>query len=541
MHVPAGFPRYLMLRDLDALAARRFDVLVIGGGIHGLMAAWDAASRGLHTALIDRHDLGGSASFHHHRTLHGGLRYLQAGDLPRLRESVRERRTWARMAPHLIVPQAFAIEAGGVRGKPAAFLRAGFALDAVLAGDRNHGLPPALRLPAARIVGGTARAALDTGDLLPAAPVGRWYDYRTEHAERLTFAVARAAADAGAVLANYVDAIEPIRNGRRVDGVEARDGVDGERLQITAQVTINAAGAHAGRLMSAFGAGRPPLLVKAMNLVTRRPAPEVACGAPTAGGRLLFALPWQGRLSIGTWHGAAPCGADASMVTPEELARFLAEITEAFPSLALTPDDVTVVQRGVVPATMRGGRIDLADRPIIREHRQDGVDGAVTLIGVKYTTARAAAEQAVTLSMAQLGRHAPPRTAELRLAGGIPDDTSSPVPGLDDESWRHLQRIYGAEAGRVAAPARTSPALAARLHPSLPVTGAQVLEAARHEMALTLDDAVLRRTGLGSARYPGDEAVLRTERILREELGWTSTRVEDEIRLLKEFYLPVRV
>ena len=91
------------------------------------------------------------------------------------------------------------------------------------------------------------------------------------------------------------------------------------------------------------------------------------------------------------------------------------------------------------------------------------------------------------------------------------------------------------------APARTSPTLTARLHPGLPITGVQVVEAARHEMALTLDDAVLRRTGLGSARYPGDETVVRIERILREELGWTSSRVEDEIRLLKEFYLPVRV
>src|SRR5215470_11370167 len=145
-----------MIRDLDALTSRRFDVLVVGGGICGLMAAWDAATRGLLVALVDRHDFGSGASFHHHRTLHGGLRYLQTGDLTRLRESVRERRTWARIAPQFIAPQQFAVMADGDRGKSASLLRAGFAADAVLAWDRNRHVASDLRLPAGRVVDATA-------------------------------------------------------------------------------------------------------------------------------------------------------------------------------------------------------------------------------------------------------------------------------------------------------------------------------------------------------------------------------------------------
>jgi glycerol-3-phosphate dehydrogenase len=402
-------------------------------------------------------------------------------------------------------------------------------------------VPEHLRLPAGRVVGGAARAALDTGDLLDDGAIGVWHDYRTAHAERLTFGVALAASRAGVAMANYVDAIEPMRSGRKVVGMTARDLVDGLTLAISARIVLNATGAGAGRLMASLGIRRSPLLVKAMNLVTRRPAPAVACGARTTGGRLLFALPWQGRLAIGTWHGPAPCGADAAMVTPEEFSGFLQEVNEAFPALALDAGDVTLVQRGVVPARVRGGQVLLEDRPLLREHRQDGVDGAITLVGVKYTTARAIAEQAVTLVTAQLGRHAPSKTGSLPLSGFSPTGRRPPAAGFDDETWGHLERCYGDQAPRVAALAAAAPGLAARLTPRLPITGVQVVEAIRNEMALTLEDVVLRRTGLGSAGYPGDEAILAVESIAREELGWSSARVQDETQGLREFYLPVHV
>ncbi len=529
-----------MFRDLDALTSHTFDLLVVGGGIHGLMAAWDAATRGLRVALIERHDFGSGTSFHHHRTLHGGLRYLQTGNLARLRQSARERRTWAQLAPHLIERQVFAVRAGGPGGKPSALLRAGFALDAALTPGRNSGLPDHLRLSAGRIVADHDRGTLDTGPLLlEDGPLGVWHDYLMTHAERLTFAVAVAAERAGAVLANYVDAIEPIRQGRTIAGIIARDYVDGAGVSISARVLLNATGAAAGRLMGGFGVRNTPRLVRAMNLVTRRPAPAVACGAPAADGRLLFALPCHGQLAIGTWHGAEPCGADATMVTPDDFRTFLAAINQAFPRLQLTDADVTLVQRGVVPAAGIGRHVTLADHPLLREHRHDGVDGAISMVGVKYTTARALAEQAVTLVTAQLGRHAPSRTASLVLPGCAPTGAPPPVSNLDPQAWGHLQRLYGDQATRVASIVQTAPELGQRIVDHLPIVGAQIVEAARHEMALTLEDIVLRRTGLGSAGYPGDPAVLKVAGIARDELGWSSSRVQEEIQGLKEFYLPV--
>src|ERR671937_285035 len=146
-----------LIRDLDRLTGTTFDLLVVGGGIYGLAIAYDAAQRELSTALIERDDFGSGASFNHLRTIHGGLRYLQSLDIARARESVRERRTVARIAPHAVQPMPFALPLyrSFLRGKLA--MHGGFLLDLIVAAGRNRGVPTAHRLPRGRIVGrGTA-------------------------------------------------------------------------------------------------------------------------------------------------------------------------------------------------------------------------------------------------------------------------------------------------------------------------------------------------------------------------------------------------
>ena len=158
-----------MTRDLDRLTGRTFDVLVVGGGIYGLTIAYDAAQRGLSVALVERDDFGSGASFNHLRTIHGGLRYLQTLDLARARESVRERRTLARIAPHAVRPLPFALPLyrSLMRGKLA--MRAGFLLDRLVALGRNRGVPRVASSARAAVSSrrGDARSALSR-----AAPAG---------------------------------------------------------------------------------------------------------------------------------------------------------------------------------------------------------------------------------------------------------------------------------------------------------------------------------------------------------------------------------
>jgi glycerol-3-phosphate dehydrogenase len=510
-----------MIRDLGRLARDRFDVLVLGGGIYGLTAALEGARQGLSVALVERHDLGSGTSFNHHKTLHGGLRYLQSLDLPRMRESIRERRAFARMAGPLVSPQPFVMPTTRSLTRGPLAMRVAFMLDRLVAADRNAGVPPSHILPAGRVVDRAELARLLPDARLDATGGALWYDYVTADSERLTFAFASAAARHGALLANYADAIAPLREGSRLAGMQVRDAVTGEGFPVRASVTLNAAGAGAGRVMAMFGARRTFPLLKAMNVVTRRPGGDVAVACPTAEGRMLVALPWRGRLLVGTSHGADLCGPDQTLVNEGEVDAFLVEINSAFPWLDLALDDVALVHRGVVPAKVAAGRAPgLLDRAEVRDHAADGIEGAVSVVGVKYTTARAVAERAIGTVLRKLGRQA----------------SASGEPALVADDGTRLGGRYGAESGQVTALGASEPALAAPVAAGADVTGAEVLHAVRHEMALTLEDVVVRRTAIGAVGHPGDAAVAACAAIVARELGWSAERLRDEIAAVGRFY-----
>src|SRR5262245_19472195 len=278
-----------MTRDLDALASRTFDVLIVGGGIHGLIVAYDAAQRGLAVALVERDDFGSGASFNHLRTIHGGLRYLQSLDVGRARESVRERRTVARIAPHAVRPVPFALPLyrSLTRGKLA--MRAGFLLDLLVAAGKNRGVPTAHRLRRGRVVGRGSAIQQFPGlrrQGLTGAAV--FYDYVTTEADRYVLSFAIAAVEHGAVLVNHVEAMAPLVDGRRVIGVSARDTLSSRTVDIAAKLTVNATGARVDRLLAPLGLSTGIQMLKAMNLVTRRDAGDEALGGRSTIGRNLF-------------------------------------------------------------------------------------------------------------------------------------------------------------------------------------------------------------------------------------------------------------
>jgi len=473
-------------RDLAALADAELDLVVVGGGVHGVTAAWDAAQRGLAVALVERDDFGAGASWNSLKTIHGGMRYLQKAAFARLRESARERRTLLAIAPALVRPLRFVVPTygHGLAGRGA--LAIALLLNDWLTRDRNDGLPEESRIPPGRTVSAAEARELVPG-LEPRGLTGAavWSDAQASSTERLTLAFVLAAAEAGARAANHAEVVEAVRSRGRVAGVVVRDGLQGGTVEVKARLVLNAAGPWADDVLARVGLRRraAPLL-RARNLVLdRTPSLPHAVGAKSRG-RFLFVVPWEGRTLIGTDYEPAEAN-------PSDPRAFLAEAERAFPWAGLGDSRVTLVHEGLVPG--RGGASGLATRPRLIDHEaEDDLPGLVSLQGVKYTTARAVAERAIDLVLGRLGR-----------------------PSVT---------------GRTA----VTPLPKARLLEGDLET--RTREAVREEMALTLPDAVLRRLDLGTAGPPPPADLDLVCRTMAAELAWDPERERSERAALAGVY-----
>jgi glycerol-3-phosphate dehydrogenase len=533
-----------MPRDLPDLAAQRADLVIVGGGIHGLMAAYDAAARGLSVVLVERGDFGAGLSFNHQRTIHGGLRDVGAGRFGKARRQIAERRAWARMAPHLIRPLPFLVGTYGMATRSRLALRAGFRLYDAIGRHRNRDVPPELHLPAARLESIATTRRLFPGVRERGLTGGAiWYDYQTRHPDRLNWTIALAATRAGARIVNYVEAIAPIEEGGRVAGVRVRDLVTGRDHDIAAAATLLAAGSGLGALQRAWDViGAPPHL-RAMNLLIDRPARDIAVAAPGPGGRMLTLVPWRGRLLAGTFQSAELIAADAPPPPAAIVQTLLTEANAAFPALGAAPAEVALVHHGLVPGTLRRGRAELIGDPVIIAHAAAGRPGVFSLAGVKFTTARHAAERAVDAVCRALGRRAPCRTSAAALPhAGIADvegrltETARALGvSLDRDVIDHLTGWYGTEASGVLL-FGAGRGLLERLSADTPLLAAEIAYAAGEAHAVHLTDAVLRRTPLGSAGHPGRPALEAAARVMADACGWTPETTAAELAAVEAIY-----
>ena len=540
-----------MQRDLRRLADTQFDVVVVGAGLYGVATAWDAAQRGLSVAILDRGDFGAATSFNNFKTLHGGLRSLQSANLEQMRLFIRERRALARIVPHLVRPLPFVVPTTRHPKRSKLAMRVALAISDAVARDRNAGLPdPGLHLPPSRV--------LSRDDALRLNPVispdgvtggALWYDYQMLSTDRVTLSFLLSAADAGAAAANYVSANRLLVEHGRVVGVMAEDRVTKSSFAIRGRVTVNAAGPWAARLLSGLPAAAqghpPPRLSRAMNVVTRQIITDCACGG-TVEGRFLFMVPWRNISMVGTSHDPHDGDADGLAITRWDLEAFLKDARTAFPHAGLSAADVRLVHRGLLPAETGSTPVRLVKESRVVDHSRHGLGGLVSMFGVRYTTARHTAEHAVDAVFHQLGTVTPPpcRTAETPLQGGSIHQMDSflravlmrEVDGITAETLRRLATTYGTGYDRILQIVRDTPPLGRKLSACCDVLGAEILYAAREEMALTLADALIRRTEAGAAGHPGADAVERAAAIMADAHGWSNERSRSEVAEVESFY-----
>ena len=540
-----------MVRDLRRLADETFDLIVVGAGIYGALAAWDASQRGLRVALVDRGDFGGGTSFNSLKTLHGGLRSLQSLSLPQMRRFVRERRAMARMMPHLLRPLPFCVPTSGALTRSRLALRTALAITDAVSADRSAGIvDAALRLPRGRVVSRDECLALNPL-IDPAGVTGGavWFDYQMRQTERVTLAAVLSAVAAGAAAANYVEAESLRRSGTAVAGLTVVDRLSGTRFDVRADAVLNAAGPWAGPLLTRLvGDGAPAVpgpLSRAMNLVVDRVTGSHACGG-VVDGRFLFVVPWREVSIVGTSHDVHDGDADTAHGTAAHVDALLADARRAFPRAGLSPGTVRLVQRGLLPMAAGHGRdVALLKESAVVDHAADGCPGLVSIYSVRYTTARDTAAAAVDAVVRRLGRSAGPgTTATSRVADAgystvealVDEARRTELPGFDAAQRERLAMTYGSDWRTVAAAGSVAPALARPLSPQCAVTGAEIRHAVRAEAAVTLADALLRRTEAGTAGHPGTEALDAAAAVMAAELGWDATRTAAEIAAVAAVY-----
>jgi glycerol-3-phosphate dehydrogenase len=479
------------VRDLSLQADRRFDLLVIGGGIVGAGIANEAAQAGLAVALVDRGDFGGATSSASSKLIHGGLRYLRLGDVKLVREAHRERRVLLKtVAPHLVrrLPFLFPLYRDGPY-RPTT-LRLGLALYSGLAGDRLGGL-----LPPARALQSVPDLRLDG-----LRGCGVYIDSFT-HDGRLCLANVRATAAAGGVVANYAEVVALRQVAGRVRGAEVRDRLSGETLSVEARVVVNATGPWINGIRAFEDPASPPLirLSKGVHLLLDLDRPwSAALTIPHDTVRVTFAYPWQGMLLLGTTDTLYEGDPSAVAVEPADVTRILDEASVG-------------VERGILdPGRVRSSFAGLRVLPglsgeTLRARRETayvrGRGGMLTVAGGKLTTYRRIALHALDRLRPELGgMRFDPAPRPLPGARGL-DDAGARIarrfPELDPATRSHVLHLYGSLAEEMLAPALLEPSLLEPIHPDAPDVLAQIEYAQRHEWAVSAEDVVWRRTTLG--------------------------------------------
>jgi glycerol-3-phosphate dehydrogenase len=530
-------------RDLPRLANQTFDLLIIGGGATGCFVARDAALRGLSVALVERCDFASGTSGRSSRLAHGGLRYLRNLEIGLVRESLRERLALMRIAPHLVqkLPFLLPLYDTGLFGR--AKLAAGLTLYDALSYDRNRLEDPAQHLPRHRWFG--KRAALEREPVLE----GKGFKGAFEYHDGQMYAPERLAlenlidADAnGAVVANYVAAEKLLLRDGKVEGAGVRDTVTGSAFDIRAKAVLVAAGPWADIFLEqASGRDTAHKLISSKGIHLMVPRISNAALTIEAGGGHLFALPWRGHTLLATTD--TPFSGDPATVavTERDIEGFLATFRKYLPNADLARGRVEFFTAGLRPLVSDGKKdsYNTSRRAQLVDHANEGMDGLFSALGGKWTTSRALAQTVTDAVVNKPGKAAAPCiTATTPLPGGRIDRFDGLVKGFRKTypgiaALTHLAHMHGARLPLLLKGAKLTDLVP--LGPSQDVP-AQIGFAVTEEMALTLDDVVMRRTSLGQFGRPAQPVLEQVSSTMAALLGWSDEKRRAEIASLDRHF-----
>ncbi len=525
-------------------ATKTYDVAIIGAGINGAGIARDAALRGLDVVVLDKNDMCSGTSAVSSRLIHGGLRYLEYGEIPLVFESLRERRCLRKIAAHLVQPLRISIPIfSGARRGPFLIRLGMIAYDVLSFGKQLPGHDMLDRDEIRR-----EEPGLRDEGLLGAA---RYYDAQVTFAERLVLENLLAARSAGATIRTY-SAVREIKTDQgQVNSLVYSDAA-GRLHEIAVRSIVNAAGPWVDDVLKAA-----PHRVKRYVGGTKGSHIVVARfdGAPTdtfyveaaADGRPVFIIPWNNQLLIGTTDIRYDASLDEIRASREEVDYLLAETNRVFPKANLKTADIHFAYAGVRPLPYRdkGPESAITRRHIIKINRNIA-NGLVSIIGGKLTTYRNLAEQTVDRLAKILHRKLPgSRTADTLLPGawGVDRARERLVSSrlLTDLGVDRLLSIYGGRAANILDLARDNERARQTLNNDSIYLVAEVLFAIREEFAVTLTDIVFRRMMIGFNADQGRPFFDAVADVAAKELNWTADRQRTELQDLVNYADSLRV
>jgi glycerol-3-phosphate dehydrogenase len=522
------------------LDAEVFDAIIVGGGMAGAGVARDLALRGLSTALVEKADFASGTTSRSSKLIHGGLRYLELLDFGLVRESLRERETLARLAPHVVRPLPFLVPVYRTGRRSLVKVRIGLRLyDLLTPGKRTaryRTMPPAEAL--------ALEPTLRPDDL---AGAGYYFDDLLLSPERLCLENVLSARRAGARVLNYAQAedFRPKPGGGWL--VRVRDLVDGDVVTVSGRVLVNAAGPWVDRVRELARVwDRGPRLTrttKGAHVLLPR-LTERAVYLSTGDERMVFVIPWRDFSLVGTTDTDCDESPDRVWATRDDVAYLLAETRRVLADPRVAEANIVYAYAGVRPLTSDGGATGKRASAVSRQHRvvAEGPDeGFLSITGTKLTCFRSLAQQVGDAVARRLGKGGPSRTARLALDGSDEEggalevramlDVTEAVraSGLEPGQVETLVATYGRRAGAVLDLARRLPGGTERLCKEAPEIAAQLHWAVETELAVSLQDFLLRRTGIGTGPCLGLDCGAAIAQRMGLLCGWSGRRTEAEL------------
>jgi glycerol-3-phosphate dehydrogenase len=517
---------------LKSLTTDTFDVLIIGGGVTGVGAALDAASRGLKVALVDASDLASGTSSRSSKLIHGGLRYLEQYDFKLVREALHERELMvSSLAPHLVKPLAFLYPLHE-KVRERTYVGAGLALYDALRGFQRA-LPGHKHISQKKIaeIAPSLRPDLVTGAI-------KYFDAQVDDA-RHTMMIARTAVRHGAVIATNVRVESLVKDGKRVLGVKARDTETGKLIAIKATATVMCAGIWSDELHESFGlkAGYNVTMSKGVHIVLPKSAIKSKEGIILKTAlSVLFLIPWADKWIVGTTDTPYTGDRREPLAERADVEYIIKEANKVLkPKLKI--EDVIGVYAGLRPLV--ANKKDSTTTKLSREHTVDrSAPGFVSIAGGKYTTYRVMGKDVIDLAGVELRRIiAESVTEKLPIVGADgyyalmqQAERIAEQSGLSVESVIHLLNRYGSLISEVLEVIQADPKLAKPLTKDLPYLKAEIYYAASHEGARSVDDVISRRTRLAfEAPNSAMDLAADVATIIAPVLGWTPKQKKDSV------------